>query len=201
MIDRKLFFNHIRTPLFGGRLSRRQADGLDTLLDIWEAEHAGKDRRWLAYALATAYHEVAFTMQPIRERGGRRYFHAMYDRDGRRPRVAARLGNTQKGDGVRFHGRGYVQLTGRANYAKAGALVGEDLVARPDLALRADIAGRILFSGMEAGLFTGRRLADYFDGPKEDWRNARRIVNGLDRAQQIAGYARQFHAGIGSASG
>ena len=50
----------------------------------------------------------------------------MYDKDGERPKVAKDLGNTQKGDGVRFPGRGYVQLTGRSNYGKAGKLVGSD---------------------------------------------------------------------------
>ena len=101
-----------------------------------EAERSVQDDRWLAYALATTYHETAFTMQPIHERGGPKWFFHVYDKDGGRPKVAADLGNSQKGDGVRFHGRGYVQLTGRSNYGgKAGKLVGSDLVSNADLAL------------------------------------------------------------------
>jgi putative chitinase len=43
------------------------------------------------------------------------------------------LGNTQPGDGVRFKGRGYIQLTGRANYGKFSQFCGEDCVANPEL--------------------------------------------------------------------
>ena len=43
------------------------------------------------------------------------------------------LGNTQPGDGIRFKGRGYIQLTGRANYGKFSTFCGEDCVANPDL--------------------------------------------------------------------
>jgi hypothetical protein len=163
---------------------------------VWEPAYTKKDDRWLAYALGTAYHEVAFTMQPIHERGGPRYFFAMYDKDGSRPRVAASLGNTQRGDGVRFHGRGYVQLTGRSNYTKAGRLAGADLVSDPELAIDPAIASKILFTGMETGLFTGKKFSDYFNKTTEDWINARRIINGVDKAPQIAAYAKRFYGAI-----
>ena len=85
-----------------------------------------------AYLLATAYHETAFTMQPIVEFGGRKYFDK-YDTG----RLAEALGNTPQadGDGFFFRGRGYVQITGRANYEKAGRKLKFDLVNKPDLLL------------------------------------------------------------------
>lgn len=200
-INRKFFFDQIRWSLFGGRLSQSQVRGLDAILDVWEKDYARKDDRWLAYALATAYHEVAFTMRPIHERGGPRYFFYMYDKHGSRPKVAAALGNTQKGDGVKFHGRGYVQLTGRSNYRKAGRLVGSNLIDEPNRALELGIAGKILFKGMETGLFTGKKFSHYFNRTKEDWINARRIINRLDKAPQIAQYAKKFYAAIGYTTG
>lgn len=54
--------------------------------------------------------------------------------------VAKVLGNTQKGDGKRFMGRGVIQLTGRSNYQQAGHAVGKDLVANPELAAQVDVA-------------------------------------------------------------
>lgn len=197
VINRKFFFDRIKGTLFGGKFGQKQVEGLDTILNVWERDYASKDDRWLAYALGTSYHETAFTMQPINEYGGSKYFFRMYDKDGERPNVAAQLGNTQKGDGVLFHGRGYVQLTGRTNYKKAGALVGDDLVGNPELALDAAIAAKILFTGMEVGLFTGKKLSDYFDKDTEDWINPRRIINGLDKAPQIAAYGKRFYEAIG----
>jgi putative chitinase len=195
-INRNFFMEQLRSQLFGGKLAKSQFDGLDSLLSAWEQSYDKKDDRWLAYALGTAYHEVAFTMQPIHERGGPKYFFSMYDKDGDRPKVAAALGNTEKGDGVRFHGRGYVQFTGRANYGKAKKLVDADLVNNPNLALDPAIASKILFTGMDTGLFTGKKLSDYLNKTTEDWINARRIINRLDKAPQIAAYAKRFYGAI-----
>jgi hypothetical protein len=88
-------------------------------------------------ALATVGVECR-EFKPINEYGGKNYFTHMYDptssSPGRRD-VAKELGNTEPGDGVTFHGRGYIQLTGRKNYMQQGHLLGIDLVNNPDLAL------------------------------------------------------------------
>lgn len=194
-INRPVFFDAVRPTVFGGHITADQVAGCVTILDAWK-QTGHRDLRWLAYILGTTFHEVAGTMQPIKERGGDAYFHRMHDIEGERPNVARTLGNIHPGDGVRFAGRGYVQLTGRSNYERASEVVGADLTAAPDLALRPDIAATILIDGMVDGWFTGRRLAHYFSDTAEDWINARRIVNGLDRAGVIAGYARQFHEAL-----
>jgi putative chitinase len=49
---------------------------------------------------------------------------------------------------------------------------------------------------METGTFTGRKFADFFVGPKTDWLNARRIINGKDCAEIIEIYARKFYAAL-----
>jgi len=188
-MDRQRFFDAVRARPFGGRLTGDQVKGMEALLDYAPAEMLEAE---LAYCLATTYHETAFTMQPIKEHGGERYFHRMYDINGDRPHVARALGNTQPGDGARFAGRGFVQITGRNNYERAGKLLGIDLVGNPDLALELRYAAPILYTGMTEGWFTGRRLSHYFRDGKNEPVNARRIVNGLDRAGDIARYHDNF---------
>jgi putative chitinase len=72
---------------------------------------------------------------------------------------------------------------------------------QPELALDLEVASQIMFRGMIDGTFTGRKLSQYFAGDKEDWRNARRIINGLDKADLISGYAKQYYAAISYTTG
>jgi putative chitinase len=195
-INRDFFFQHVRGALFDGALKQRQVDGLTTILDYWEAHHAEKDDRWLAYLLATAHHETDRTIAPIKEYGSDAYFMRRYDITGENPKLARRLGNTIEGDGALFCGRGFVQLTGRYNYQDWSNRLGVDLIANPQLALDTAIATRILIEGATLGTFTGRKLANYLNADKADWRNARRVINLLDKADLIAGYALRYYAAI-----
>ena len=195
-INRKFFFERVRNTLFGGRLKPGQVAGMTAILDEWEENHAQEDDRWLAYMLATAFHETDTTMQPIQEYGGRSWYRKNYDVQGRDPARARRMGNTAPGDGEKYCGRGYVQLTWKTNYQAMSAVTGRDLVAQPELAMEPPVACKVMFHGMRQGSFTGKRLRDYFNPAKEDWVNARRIINGLDKAQLIAGYAKEFYAAI-----
>lgn len=150
-------------------------------------------RLYIALALAALVAGAAWhTMQPIHERGKRAYF----DKYEPGTKIGARLGNTAVGDGFRFRGRGYVQLTGRGNYDKAGRKLGLNLVAGPDAALSPPIAAKILIAGCEGGWFTGKKLSDYLPG---DYVNARRVVNGTDKAKEIAALAHEFEAAITAA--
>lgn len=197
MIDRKFFFDKCRQTLFAGRMSKTQVEGIDFIISAWEKSYSHKDIRWLAYALATAYHETAFTMQPIKEYGSSSYFYRMYDPQSPVPSRArlSKESGALPGDGIIFYGRGYVQLTWRTNYDKMGKIFKIDLTssaAAADRALEPELASLIMFKGMEEGIFTGKRLSHYFNGSTEDWKNARRIINGLDRAEDIAVYAKNF---------
>lgn len=192
MIDRDRFFAVARARAFGGTMNQKQVDGCNAILDGWDSRPEFTDKRWLAYMLATAKWETASTMQPINEYGGDGYFFRMYDPEGDRGEFAKRNGNTQPGDGVRFHGRGYVQLTWRSNYTKMAALTGVDLVGHPELALDPKIAALIMFEGMKGGLFTGVGLPRYFNDATDDPVNARRIINGTDKAHEIAAIHRHF---------
>ena len=192
MFDKAKFFKVCRDGVMGPTLDQGEVSGAETILDAM----AGAPLAWCAYALATAWHETAHTMQPISEFGGNSYFTRMYDVNGQRPALARQNGNAYPGDGVLFHGRGYVQLTWRSNYRKAGEKTGCPLEGNPDLAMRPDIAAQIMRCGMEAGWFTGRAFKDYLpaNGPANsgNFLSARRIINGTDRAELIAGYAVKF---------
>lgn len=195
-INRHAFFDSVRGGLFGGALDPSQVNGMNTLLDTWEADVANTDDHWLAYMLGTAFHETARTMQPIREDGGEAYFIKRYDVQGDDPDRAIAHGNAEPGDGPKYCGRGYVQLTWKDNYKAMSTVTGADLVGDPDMAMQPAIAAKIMVHGMKAGSFTSKKLSDYFRPDLVDWRNARRIINGLDCAEIIEGYGKAFHNAI-----
>jgi putative chitinase len=209
-MDHAKFFAAVRLSLFSGRLSTNQVNGMEAILVEWQTKPF--DQRWLAYMLATAFHEADNTMCAVSENlnysadGLRatfpKYFNASqaaaYARQPQRianRAYANRMGNGSEasGDGYRYRGRGLVQITGRDNYAKYG--IADD----PDKALDPLRAVEILFDGMINGRFTGKKLADYFSATATDWVGARKIINGTDRASDIAGYAKKFLAALEAA--
>src|SRR5690606_4349340 len=128
-------------------------------------------------------------LKPIEELGSDKYL-SKYDTGN----LAKQLGNTPEadGDGQFYKGRGFVMITGKANYSKFSKILGIDLVKSPELALDPKVASFIIVYGMKNGTFTGKKLSDYINDKIIDFRNARRIVNGLDKADTIATYARNF---------
>lgn len=195
------FFDEIR-PLFPKRqLTAKQVAGMEVIITAWRQEHPEKDGKYLAYLLATAYHETAHTMQPIKEYGGVRRANRLYGIEGRNPSRARRMGNRRRGDGAKYMGRGFVQLTWKNNYRKAGLHCGVDLVKKPHLAMKPDIAAKILIEGCMSGWFTGSALTSHIDPLKANYRSARRVVNGNDKASLIAGYAKRFQGAIEAAGG
>jgi predicted chitinase len=112
---------------------------------------------------------AAFLAQLAHESGQLKYFEELASGSAYEGRKD--LGNTHPGDGVRFKGRGPIQLTGRANYERAGKALGVDLIAHPELAARPDIGFRI------AGWFwKGHGLNELAD--KGEFRDITRRING-----------------------
>lgn len=157
-------------------------------LILAECERHGLLRNQAAYVLATVRHETG-SLKWMREIWGPTPAQLRYE--GRKD-----LGNVQKGDGKKFMGRGLVQITGRANYADWSRRLGIDLLKEPSLAEKPEIAVRILVEGMKLGTFTGKKLSDYISEGRTDYVNARRIVNGTDKAGMIAGYAKAFEKAL-----
>lgn len=174
--DRKKAFDGIRV-LFGGSLNQAQVDFFESFFKEWDRRGL-TDLRWAAYMLATVQHETASTMLPIEE----------YGKGKTRP-----YGKPDPITGQTYFGRGYVQLTWKQNYANASGYVGEDLVRHPEKAMEPSVAMKILFDGMISGWFTGKALRHYLTGNVTDWFNARRIINGLDKAQKIALKAEKYY--------
>jgi hypothetical protein len=187
-IANKNFFNQLRQTRFKRGFTQSQVDGINSIVAEWNRQKL-TDLRWLAYMLATVFHETAGTMQPIEEGGrgrGRRY------------------GDKIKRSGVRYerpnkiyYGRGHVQLTWYENYENMGRLIGVDLLNKPELMLVPEVSIKVLFEGMMKGHssfgdFTGKCLEMYFNGEVNDPEGARKIINGTDKADLIAGYHQDF---------
>jgi putative chitinase len=185
------FFDSVRqSGVLGGSLKPDQVSGLEAVLNA--AKGAAWPLAFTAYALATAAHETAYTMQPVRE--------------------AYWLSEKWRRNHLRyypFYGRGYVQLTWQDNYQKADRELGLDgsLNANLDRALEPDIAAKVMVKGMQEGWFAGdknngprhtlaRHLAAGHTGSKAQFTSARRIINGTDQAQKIADEAIKFQAAL-----
>lgn len=175
MIDRKKFFDGVRHGPFNGKLTKGQVDGMNAIIDEYE-RRKWTELRWLAYMLATTKWETDHTMQPISEGGGPKYLKSKKY--------------------YPWIGRGYVQLTWKKNYQTMSELLGINLIKDPELALDPKVAAQVMFEGMLRGTFTGKALRHYFNEAKTDWLNARRIINGTDRASEIAAIAKQFYADL-----
>jgi putative chitinase len=197
-LDRAKFFSAVRIKPFGGTLNAAQVSGIEAKLDACPPDFP---RWWLAYCLATDFHETGRTMLPVREKGGNAYL-SKYDTG----KLAAALGNTPEadGDGIKYAGAGDVQLTGARNFGKATTRLqalgylskSQSLLDNPELALDPHISAAVLFIGCAEGWFTGKKLGDYLKGAMPDPVNARRVVNGTDEADLIAGYFWSFDAAL-----
>lgn len=201
LIDRKAFFKAMRA-MMGGVLTAKQVEGTEALLDAWE-RYGDKDLRKLAYVLATARGEVGKEMFP--------YIESQSMNDKTRPSIEqaiARLESSWKrgrlkwvktpywrkdSRGRSWLGRGYAQITHLANYERVKKETGHDVVNNPDLLFNPKIAAEATVKAMMGGWFTGKKLGHYFTAANKDWYQARRIINGMDRANNFAEFAKQFH--------
>jgi len=178
MLDKIFFYKRIREVKLFDKLNQIQVDSIDAIIN--ECDKQGLTLKQAAYCFATAYHEAynprqpENRMTPIREFGGEEYL---------------------KGKKYYpFVGMGFSQLTWRWNYEKEAKRLGMDLINHPKLILDILTAANSHVFCMAHGTYTGKKLSDYINDKKTDYANARRIVNGVDKKDLIAGYAQKFES-------
>lgn len=203
----------------GGAAGQRYRTHAPYIIDVLKKQSVSLEQA--AYVFGTVRHETGDVRLLVEEPDSRG--EAYFDRyQGR-----VDLCNMHPGDGRKFKGRGYVQLTGRGNYTKYTPTdmrpqdPGFNAVAsrHPQCAGRHDFssslsrrvnlltqptaivddysnAASILVNGMRIGAFTGARLSTYIGDGKKDYVNARRIINGMDKAEKFAEAARFFETAL-----
>lgn len=192
--------------VFRRPLSGPQQSGVAELLTRVQLDTAVRDLRWISYMFATVKRETGtftpieeqWTSKPIQLRDDRPAFTASSAPDYFNYWYSGVNGNGDKksNDGYTYRGRGYVQLTGRSNYAALGAAIKADLVKLPAEALKSKTAYEIMSYGLRHGSFDGRRrtLSTFFTDVKTDYVNARQLVNKMDVAETVAAFAEAFEA-------
>lgn len=173
-MSREQFYNTIRQNLFGGALTQSQVDGIEAL--FLQQDKYKLIQTQFAYILATVFHETGARMQPVKERGGEGYLRtkAYYP----------------------YYGRDLVQTTWKGNYEKVKNYTGIDVVTNPDLIGELSLAAEVAFVFMIKGWYTGKKLCDYITTAKTDYKGARKIINGIDKAEQIRDYAQHFYRAL-----
>jgi len=180
-MDNKKFYDAVRNDV---NLTTQNVEGMEVVLSYLEQNESNLQQA--AYILATAWWETAQTMHPVRE---------AYWKD-----EAWRKRNFRY---YPYYGRGYVQLTWDYNYKKASDYFKVDFVKNPDLVMKPEYSLPILVVGMNEGWFTGKKLDNYIDDIDEsdseelkEYKAARRIVNGIDKAEAIGKLSLVFEKGL-----
>lgn len=213
-MDKKLFFDVAKPLVFGGKLNQGQVEGCEIIVASCLRHKLPTNDA--AYVLATARWETAGTMLPVIEtRRANEKSNPSVETAIRRLNASFAAGKLKwvktpywrkDKDGKSWLGRGYPQLTHKENYEKASKLVGVDLVANPEKMLEPEIAVEVMVLGMVSGTFTGKKLRDFIDTVDDDdkvdhkeYMKARAIINGKDKAKEIADLAVGFERALRAA--
>lgn len=189
-IDKRAFYDAIRKAPFSGRLKQLQVDLIEPLLAELQAE-PGLSLDQAAYIMATAHWETDHFQTLLEYADGSAY-------EGR-----TSLGNVHKGDGRKYRGRGYAMVTGRRNYQLVQDKFNLPAIDDPDQLLRPTVAAAVCVTGMLEGWFTGQPLAKFVNASRADFYGARAVINGNDKAAEIAAiaidYQQAFNVAISAA--
>lgn len=186
-----------------GKLSQSQVDAINFIVDAMDKDKSITYPQG-AYILATTWHETATTMLPIAEYGkgkGRPY--GTWYKNSKGELYSFNNGSKrevylQSEYPHLYYGRGETQNTWFDNYEKLSKVFNVDFLNNPDLLLTQEWSTPVTIYSMKNGLYTGKKLSDYINQSKKEYVNARRIINGMDKASLIAGYAETFEKALRS---
>lgn len=170
-------FDAGRKVLFRSGYSQRQIDAINAIMNECNSQGV-RLKSQVAYILATPYHEAynwkdaGSRMTCLVELGGDTYLRS-------KPYYP-------------WYGRGFAHVTHKENYQKESKRMGIDLIKSPDLLFDYKIAANSLVWCMMNGGYTTAKLTTFVNSGKTDFPNARRVINGTDKAELIAGYAMEF---------
>lgn len=177
-MNKAIFFKQYKDLLDKDKkLTSREINAIDLFLDMVEENKDYFTIPQWAYVFATTFHETFFTFEPVVE--------------------AFWLSEAWRKKNLRYypwHGRGYVQETWEVNYKKQEQRTGIPYTKNPDLALVPENAFDNMIYGMKHGIYTGKRLDHYINDKRKDYRLARYVINGKDKRDVIAGYAKTFES-------
>lgn len=210
-MNRQQFYAVVRPSMFAGKLTQAQVEGMEAIFNEWD-KTGQSDPRWLAYIFSTAHHETGARFAPVEENLNYSAKRLTQVWPSRFPSIAVaqpyannpeklankvyggRMGNTEPDDGWRYRGRGFVQVTGKDNYAKYG------LSDNPDAASHNEAAAHIIVDGMINGRFTGLLLRAFFDHDSDNAVGARKIINPDSNGPAIAKHYEAYLKAIKAAA-
>lgn len=175
-INKQIFFDQYRTKLDKDKkLTQKEVDAIGLFIDMFERVPEYFTIPQWAYVFATVFHETAHNFEPVRE--------------------AFQLSENWRERNLRYfpyYGRGYVQITWLRNYKLFADLMGIDFVKNPDWIMQPEWSFQILIYGFKHGSFTGKKISDYINPNKKNYKLARYCINGADKRDLIASYAVLF---------
>lgn len=177
-IDRNIFIDGIKNELFEGKLSERQLESINLILDECESQGVGELRQ-IAFIFATAYH---FTYNPFK-----------LDQQRLTPAIERGASFTLKGASYYpYFSRGYCTIRGKHLYRSECERTGHALLYDPDLLLTPSIASNSIVYGMKNGIYFGRRLDQFISGKMADYNKASRIVGDIKNRFLVSKSAVRF---------
>lgn len=190
-------YDIIRKELAGGKITPEQFKGFERVVSALDAD---KDYSYPqgAYVLATIWHETATRMTPIGEYGkgkGRAYGTWLTNSKGERycyKDFSKKSVYLERDYPFLYYGRGDTQNTWWDNYDKLSKVFKVDFLRNPDLLLTDEWSTPVTLYSMKVGLYTGRKLSTFVNSNKQDFVEARRVINGVDKADKIAKEALVF---------